>query len=140
MTLERRQPSSPTEAARRSNGREARSRGGGVMKVSYGNNSEGDITKNEEAGRLEIIDLSGMSLDCLHNPSMVNVAAICKLDLSNNNLQGYDISFLVTNHHCEEMQKHKLIDFIVQFMERFQLDGKGSSGACSERPGEKGSD
>ncbi|GAB2227082.1 hypothetical protein Droror1_Dr00008886 [Drosera rotundifolia] len=53
---------------------------------------------------------------------------------------GYDISFLVTNHHCEEMQKHKLIDFIVQFMERFQLDGKGSSGACSERPGEKGSD
>ncbi|KAL9259959.1 Plant intracellular Ras-group-related LRR protein 6-like protein [Drosera capensis] len=87
MMLERRQPRSPTEAARRSNGREARSQGGGVMKVSYGNNSEGDITKNEEAGRLEIIDLSGMSLDCLPNPSMVNVAAICKLDLSNNNLQ-----------------------------------------------------
>lgn len=35
--------------------------------------------------------------------------------------QGYDISFLITNYHCEEMQKHKLIDFIVQFMEvRFQ--------------------
>lgn len=32
-------------------------------------------------------------------------------------MQGYDISFLVTNYHCEEMQKHKLIDFIVQFME-----------------------
>ncbi|CAL8991781.1 unnamed protein product [Prunus brigantina] len=32
-------------------------------------------------------------------------------------VQGYDISFLVTNYHCEEMQKHKLIDFIVQFME-----------------------
>ncbi|XP_054776835.1 uncharacterized protein LOC129285264 isoform X3 [Prosopis cineraria] len=31
--------------------------------------------------------------------------------------EGYDISFLVTNYHCEEMQKHKLIDFIVQFME-----------------------
>ncbi|KAK9068722.1 hypothetical protein SSX86_012837 [Deinandra increscens subsp. villosa] len=30
---------------------------------------------------------------------------------------GYDISFLITNYHCEEMQKHKLIDFIVQFME-----------------------
>ncbi|KAA8548393.1 hypothetical protein F0562_000077 [Nyssa sinensis] len=28
-----------------------------------------------------------------------------------------DISFLITNYHCEEMQKHKLIDFIVQFME-----------------------
>ncbi|CAI9268729.1 unnamed protein product [Lactuca saligna] len=32
-------------------------------------------------------------------------------------VQGYDISFLITNYHCEEMQKHKLIDFIVQFME-----------------------
>lgn len=32
-------------------------------------------------------------------------------------MQGYDISFLVTNYHCEEMQKHKLIDFIAQFME-----------------------
>ncbi|KVI00302.1 ARP2/3 complex, 20kDa subunit (P20-Arc) [Cynara cardunculus var. scolymus] len=36
-------------------------------------------------------------------------------------VQGYDISFLITNYHCEEMQKYKLIDFIVQFMEvRFQ--------------------
>ncbi|KAL3726684.1 hypothetical protein ACJRO7_031571 [Eucalyptus globulus] len=32
-------------------------------------------------------------------------------------VQGYDLSFLITNYHCEEMQKHKLIDFIVQFME-----------------------
>ncbi|KAF2299959.1 hypothetical protein GH714_006415 [Hevea brasiliensis] len=32
-------------------------------------------------------------------------------------IQGYDISFLITNYHCEEMQKQKLIDFIVQFME-----------------------
>ncbi|XP_062113107.1 uncharacterized protein LOC133824254 [Humulus lupulus] len=32
-------------------------------------------------------------------------------------VQGYDISFLITNYHCEDMQKHKLIDFIVQFME-----------------------
>ncbi|KAF3456593.1 hypothetical protein FNV43_RR01247 [Rhamnella rubrinervis] len=32
-------------------------------------------------------------------------------------VQGYDISFLITNYHCEEMQKQKLIDFIVQFME-----------------------
>ncbi|KAL8170420.1 hypothetical protein V2J09_022224 [Rumex salicifolius] len=30
-------------------------------------------------------------------------------------VQGYDISFLITNYHCEELQK--LIDFIVQFME-----------------------
>ncbi|KAL2921151.1 Actin-related protein 2/3 complex subunit 4 [Bienertia sinuspersici] len=32
-------------------------------------------------------------------------------------VQGYDISFLITNFHCEEMQKQRLIDFIVQFME-----------------------
>jgi actin related protein 2/3 complex, subunit 4 len=31
--------------------------------------------------------------------------------------QGYDISFLVTNFHTEEMLKHKLVDFIIQFME-----------------------
>lgn len=32
-------------------------------------------------------------------------------------LQGYDISFLITNVHTEEMLKHKLVDFIIQFME-----------------------
>ncbi|XP_002973276.2 actin-related protein 2/3 complex subunit 4 [Selaginella moellendorffii] len=32
-------------------------------------------------------------------------------------VQGYDISFLITNQHCEEMNKHRLIDFIVRFME-----------------------
>jgi len=30
--------------------------------------------------------------------------------------QGYDISFLVTNFHTESMFKHKLVDFIIQFM------------------------
>lgn len=32
-------------------------------------------------------------------------------------IQGYDISFLITNTHTEEMLKHKLVDFIIQFME-----------------------
>ncbi|KAF1916977.1 hypothetical protein BDU57DRAFT_447921, partial [Ampelomyces quisqualis] len=32
-------------------------------------------------------------------------------------VKGYDISFLVTNFHTEEMLKHKLVDFIIQFME-----------------------
>lgn len=32
-------------------------------------------------------------------------------------IQGYDISFLITNAHTEEMLKHKLVDFIIQFME-----------------------
>jgi actin related protein 2/3 complex subunit 4 len=31
--------------------------------------------------------------------------------------QGYDISFLITNFHGESMLKHKLVDFIIQFME-----------------------
>lgn len=32
-------------------------------------------------------------------------------------IPGYDISFLITNFHSEGMLKHKLVDFIVQFME-----------------------
>lgn len=32
-------------------------------------------------------------------------------------IDGYDISFLVTHTHLEKMWKHKLIDFIIQFME-----------------------
>jgi len=31
-------------------------------------------------------------------------------------IKGYDISFLVTNFHTESMYKHKLVDFIIQFM------------------------
>lgn len=30
---------------------------------------------------------------------------------------GYDISFLLTNFHTEQMFKHKLVDFIIEFME-----------------------
>lgn len=37
--------------------------------------------------------------------------------VANNSLKGYDISFLITNFHTEEMLKHKLVDFIIQFME-----------------------
>ncbi|XP_061361772.1 plant intracellular Ras-group-related LRR protein 6-like [Gastrolobium bilobum] len=43
-------------------------------------------SKSIEEERLEIVDLSGMSLESLPNPSL-NLATICKLDLSNNNLQ-----------------------------------------------------
>mmetsp|Transcript_28887 Transcript_28887/g.62387 ORF Transcript_28887/g.62387 Transcript_28887/m.62387 type:complete len:151 (+) Transcript_28887:143-595(+) len=32
-------------------------------------------------------------------------------------IEGYDLSFLVTNTHTETMFKHKLVDFIIQFME-----------------------
>ncbi|XP_028088976.1 plant intracellular Ras-group-related LRR protein 6-like isoform X1 [Camellia sinensis] len=40
----------------------------------------------EEEDRLDIVDLSGMDLDSLPNPSL-NIGTICKLDISNNNLQ-----------------------------------------------------
>lgn len=42
----------------------------------------------EDSNKLEIVDLSGMYLDSLPNPPL-NLATICKLDLSNNNLQVY---------------------------------------------------
>eukprot|EP00306_Pavlova_sp_CCMP459_P024200 CAMPEP_0185543222 /NCGR_PEP_ID=MMETSP1381-20130426/3134_1 /TAXON_ID=298111 /ORGANISM="Pavlova sp., Strain CCMP459" /LENGTH=252 /DNA_ID=CAMNT_0028155301 /DNA_START=20 /DNA_END=779 /DNA_ORIENTATION=+ len=32
-------------------------------------------------------------------------------------MEGYDISFLITNFHLEQMYKHKVVDFIVQFVE-----------------------
>lgn len=38
-----------------------------------------------EEERLEIVDLSGLALESLPNPSL-NLGIICKLDLSNNNL------------------------------------------------------
>ncbi|EEB07164.1 ARP2/3 actin-organizing complex subunit Arc4 [Schizosaccharomyces japonicus yFS275] len=30
---------------------------------------------------------------------------------------GYDISFLITNYHTQDMLKHKLVDFIIEFMQ-----------------------
>ncbi|KAJ9071237.1 Arp complex subunit [Entomophthora muscae] len=32
-------------------------------------------------------------------------------------IPGYDISFLITNFHTEKMYKHKLVDFVIEFME-----------------------
>ncbi|KAI5474483.1 hypothetical protein MNV49_003228 [Pseudohyphozyma bogoriensis] len=32
-------------------------------------------------------------------------------------IKGYDISFLITNRNVEDMMKHKLVDFVIQFME-----------------------
>ena len=39
--------------------------------------------------------------------------------------KGYDISFLITNDEAETMHKHKVIDFIVQFMSDVQEDLTG---------------
>ncbi|KAK9899441.1 arp2/3 complex 20 kDa subunit [Cystobasidium minutum MCA 4210] len=32
-------------------------------------------------------------------------------------VKGFDLSFLITNTNAEDMLKHKLVDFIIQFME-----------------------
>jgi hypothetical protein len=32
-------------------------------------------------------------------------------------VKGYDISFLITNFHTEVMLRHKLVDFVIHFME-----------------------
>jgi len=40
-------------------------------------------------------------------------------------MPGFDISFLITNFNLEAMRKHKLVDFIVQFME--EIDSEISS-------------
>ena len=37
-------------------------------------------------------------------------------------VQGYDISFLITNWHTEKMLKHKLVAFIIQFMEEIDKE------------------
>lgn len=37
-------------------------------------------------------------------------------------MQDYDISFLITNFHAEQMFKHKLVDFVVQFMEEIDKE------------------
>ena len=37
-------------------------------------------------------------------------------------VQGYDISFLITNFHTEQMFKHKLVDFIIEFMQEIDKE------------------
>jgi len=37
-------------------------------------------------------------------------------------VKGYDVSFLITNFHTEEMKKDKLVDFVIQFMEEINSE------------------
>ena len=37
-------------------------------------------------------------------------------------VEGYDISFLITNFHTEQMLKHKLVDFVIHFMEEIDKE------------------
>ncbi|XVF19080.1 hypothetical protein REPUB_Repub11eG0079400 [Reevesia pubescens] len=56
------------------------------VRMDLSKKGDGSRRRSTEEDRLVIVDLSGMSLDSLPNPSL-NLAALCKLDLSNNNLQ-----------------------------------------------------
>jgi len=40
-------------------------------------------------------------------------------------VKGYDISFLITNFHTEDMKKKELIDFVIHFMEEIDAEISG---------------
>lgn len=37
-------------------------------------------------------------------------------------MQGYDISFLITNVHASHMYKDKVVDFVIEFMEEIDKE------------------
>mmetsp|Transcript_21180 Transcript_21180/g.34954 ORF Transcript_21180/g.34954 Transcript_21180/m.34954 type:complete len:176 (+) Transcript_21180:98-625(+) len=48
-------------------------------------------------------------------------------------MPGYDISFLLTNFNLEAMWKHKLIDFVIQFMEEIDSEISAMKITVNER-------
>ena len=48
-------------------------------------------------------------------------------------VEGYSISFLITHVHLEKMWKHKLIDFIIHFMEEVDKEISGMKIAVNAR-------
>mmetsp|Transcript_908 Transcript_908/g.3290 ORF Transcript_908/g.3290 Transcript_908/m.3290 type:complete len:170 (+) Transcript_908:194-703(+) len=48
-------------------------------------------------------------------------------------VEGYDVSFLVTHVHCEQMVRARLVDFIVQFMESIDKEINSQKLAVNER-------
>jgi actin related protein 2/3 complex subunit 4 len=48
-------------------------------------------------------------------------------------VQGYDISFLITHAHLEIMYKHKLVDFIMSFLEDINQEISGMKIATNTR-------
>lgn len=66
---------------------------------------------------------------CSASESALNVDVVCHLSVTDTHLtsklsflQGYDISFLITNFHTEQMYKHKLVDFVIHFMEEIDKE------------------
>jgi len=48
-------------------------------------------------------------------------------------VKGYDISFLITNFHTEDMKKKELVDFIIHFMEEIDPEISGMKLAVNAR-------
>ena len=48
-------------------------------------------------------------------------------------IKGYDISFLITHAHLEVMYKHKLVDFIMSFLEEIDREISGMKIAVNTR-------
>ncbi len=48
-------------------------------------------------------------------------------------VQDYDISFLITNFHAETMYKHRLVDFIIYFLEEIDKEISEMKLAVSSR-------
>ncbi|CAM9422412.1 unnamed protein product, partial [Ectocarpus fasciculatus] len=48
-------------------------------------------------------------------------------------IEGYDISFLITHVHLEKMWRHKLVDFVIQFMEDIDKEISGMKIAINAR-------
>ena len=48
-------------------------------------------------------------------------------------IEGFDISFLITHKHLEDMWKHKLVDFVIQFMEEIDKEINGMKIAVNTR-------
>jgi len=48
-------------------------------------------------------------------------------------VKGYDISFLITNFHTEDMKKKELTDFVIHFMEEIDAEISGMKLAVNAR-------
>ena len=48
-------------------------------------------------------------------------------------LQGYDLSFLITHNHLEDLWKHKLVDFIIEFLTSIDQEINGMKIAVNTR-------
>ncbi|CAI5488911.1 unnamed protein product, partial [Closterium sp. NIES-64] len=54
--------------------------------------------------------------------SFLSMRAESFLVLRRKPLPGYDLSFLITAEHCQSLHKHRLVDFVVRFLQDMHRD------------------